>query len=93
MNRVAVSRPQREYISLPFQDFRQHSLIQIRVCIEQGNERRIISYASCSLNDVERRYSQTEKEALALVWSWSKVWWLPMDTQAEKTCRECLGVN
>lgn len=30
---------------------------------------RIISYASKSLSDVERRYCQTEKEALALVWA------------------------
>ena len=36
---------------------------------EQGDEHRIINYASGSLSDVERRYSQTEREALAIVWS------------------------
>lgn len=33
---------------------------------------RIISYASRSLTDTETRYSQTEKEALALIWACEK---------------------
>ncbi|XP_062699139.1 uncharacterized protein K02A2.6-like isoform X2 [Aedes albopictus] len=44
------------------------------VLVQFGNDRddsrpRVISYASKSLSPTERRYCQTEKEALALVWA------------------------
>ncbi|KAL8567037.1 hypothetical protein ACOMHN_027466 [Nucella lapillus] len=35
----------------------------------QNGQDRVISYASRSLSDVKHRYSQTEKEALGLVWA------------------------
>ena len=35
---------------------------------EQQGRKRVISYASKSLSEVEKRYSQTENEALAVLW-------------------------
>ena len=36
---------------------------------KQGEDYKIICYASRSLSDIERRYSQAQKEALGLVWA------------------------
>ena len=38
-------------------------------CSNTGEEWRAVSYASRNLTEVERRYAQTEKGALALVWA------------------------
>ena len=54
---------------------------------KQKNGPRVICYASRSLTDTERRYSQTEKEAQALVWACEKfhpyVYGVPFDLVAD----------
>ncbi len=37
--------------------------------IPRHDDHKVISYASRALTDPEKRYSQTKKEALAIVWS------------------------
>ena len=39
---------------------------------EQKGENHVISYESRGLADVEKRYSQTEKEALGIVWAFER---------------------
>ena len=63
---------------LAYFDPRKHSTIYVDaspvglgaiLTQSDGDQQKIISYASKALTDVERRYSQTEREALAVVWA------------------------
>lgn len=55
--------------TLVFADASPVGLGAVLVQLNKSNESRIIMYASKSLSDIEKRYAQTEKEALALVWA------------------------
>ena len=50
----------------------------------QDGEWQTISYASRNLTEMERRYSQTEKEALALVWVCERFFELETDHEPLK---------
>lgn len=50
-------------------DASPHGLGALLVQYDKDNEHRVVSFASKSLTETERRYCQTEKEALAIVWA------------------------
>lgn len=50
-------------------DASPYALGAVLIQTDKFGESRVICYASKSLTDTERRYCQTEKEALALVWA------------------------
>jgi hypothetical protein len=49
------------------------SLVCLQKNPEKNNDYKIISFGSRTLTDVESRYSQVEKEALAIVWACQKM--------------------
>lgn len=61
---------------------------------EKNGESRAFSYTSRSLSSVERRYSQLEKEALALVWAceWFNLYLYRLQTFDRVTDHEALKV-
>ncbi|XP_055615582.1 uncharacterized protein K02A2.6-like [Toxorhynchites rutilus septentrionalis] len=50
-------------------DASPYGLGALLVQFNRHNEHRVVSFASKSLTETERRYCQTEKEALAIVWA------------------------
>ena len=57
---------------------------------EQREELRVITYASCSLSDTERRYSQTEKKALAIVWACERFHGAEFELMTDHKPLECI---
>lgn len=50
-------------------DASPHGVGALLVQYNQDNEHRVVSFASKSLTETERKYCQTEKKALAIVWA------------------------
>ena len=52
---------------------------------EQNGEERVICYASRSLTDAEKRYSETEKGALGIVWACERLHMYSYGTDFERS--------